>query len=169
MTTMNEYLSNCYEADIPALFEAVYYKRSDVVEETFLRLLERILDRHPHKPSENDEQAQHDYHTLEMLLADFDGVYFDWLKASYLPYSDDDKPENPEMNDILLGCVTPEGLEVINPFIYNTMHYLDKDARFYFDQPRLLEAIAEYRKYHKTTLFDKEPPFHETSPLPGGK
>lgn len=164
---MNECLKNYFDTDIPALFEAVYYKKGDVVEETFLHLLEKILKRHPHKPRENDGQAQHDYRILEMLLADFDGVYFDWLKASNLPYKDDDRPVNPEMNDTLLNSVTTEGLQIVNFFIYSSIHYLDKDTRFYFDQPQLLNALGEYKSHKKVALLNAEPPFHDTSALPG--
>jgi hypothetical protein len=160
MLTTNEYLTNLYDADIPILFEAVYNKDTTIVENTLLHLLEKILQRHPYKPRQDDQQTQREWKTLEMLLIFFDGVYFTWLKASHLPYTPDDKPEISEMNETLLNAVSTQGLKVINTFIYSTMHFLETDRTFYYDQQQLLQAIEEYKKTGTVSLFQSSPPHH---------
>ena len=163
MKNINTDLEEKYGKATLLLFDAVYRKDIPKVEKILLTIIEDILHRYPQKPQNENPVFSKDYETLSKIYAEFDEPYFEWLRGNGLPSAEE--PSNLEMSEFLTATLSETDRQLFD-FIPAILNYLQADNSFYFDQPQLLNAIEEYKKYHKITLSHVEPPFHDTSPLP---
>jgi hypothetical protein len=113
------------------LYEAIYREDKKEAETLLLHILTAILKRYPIEPTGSDLPRKGDLHALELLLADFDMDYADylsevkgikssdlWSETSSLPLKFVEKPV--ELNKLIRGIYTYiQGKE--NKYSYATL------------------------------------------------
>ena len=123
------------------LYEAVYREDKEDIESLFIHILDDILKHYPTKPNINDASIKGDLHALELLIADFDMDYADylsdvkgiessslWSETSSIPYK---LVENPLGLKDLIGGIYDYLLRKENKYSYTI----------------LVAALEEYKKH----------------------